>query len=64
MKYVLKAGPDQEEHVLNNYLINSGGLASHCHPNDFIARVVTNHDLRGCNNCLAPLLLFCYVDGD
>lgn len=45
MKYVLKAGPDQEKHVLNNYLINSGSLARHCHPNDFIAWVVTNCDL-------------------
>lgn len=46
MKYVPKAGPDQEKHVLNNYLINSSSVASHCHPKDFIARVVTNHDLR------------------
>lgn len=45
MKYVLELGPDQERQVLNNYLINSGCIASHCHPDDFIARVVTNHDL-------------------
>lgn len=45
MKYVVKLGPEQEKHLLNNYLINSGSIASHCHPKDFIARAVTSHDL-------------------
>jgi hypothetical protein len=45
MNYVRKLGPEQEKHVLNNYLINSGSIASHCHPKDFIARVVTSRDL-------------------
>lgn len=67
MKYVLKLGPDQERQVLNNYLINSGCIANHCHPNDFIAWVVTNHDLcswSDCsNNCSMPPLLFVMLMG-
>lgn len=51
MKYVLKPGPDQERHVLNNYLINSSCVASLCHPSDFLAQVVTNHDLCSSNDC-------------
>lgn len=51
MKYVLKPGSDQEKHMLNNYLINSGSVASHCHPNDFTAWAVRNHDLCSWNDC-------------
>lgn len=62
MKYVVKLGPEQEKHLLNNYLINSGSIASHCHPNDFIAWVVTSHDLCLWNdwshNCWLSFFLF------
>ena len=68
MKYGLKAGPDQEKHVLNNYLINSSSVAHHCHRNDFTARVVTNHDLRRGNNSTVitawrPFFLFVMLMG-
>ena len=53
--------------MLNNYLINSDSVASHCHPNDLPAWIVTNHDLCGwddhSNNCSVPPRLFRYVDG-
>lgn len=66
MKYVPKPRPDQEKHMLNNHLINSDSVTSHCHPNDLPAWIVTNHDLCGwndySNNCSVPPRLFCYVD--
>lgn len=67
MKYVVKLGPEQEKHVLNNYLINSDSIASHCYPNDFIARVVTSHDLCLQNdwshNCWQSFFLFVMLMG-
>lgn len=62
MKYVPKPRPDQEKHMLNHHLINSNSVASHCHPNDLPAWIVTNHDLCGwndySNNCSVPPCLF------
>ena len=67
MKYIPKPRPDQEKHMLNNHLINSDSVATHCHPNDLPAWIVTNRDLCGwndcSNNCSVPPRLFCYVDG-
>jgi hypothetical protein len=53
--------------VLNNYLINSSSVDRHCHPNDFLAWVVRNHDLclwnSWSNNCSVCLSLFVMLMG-